>query len=1391
VKPKTASRSYKRWVSSGTLVRDGRVTVEHRMRRNETHKPVIRFQHKQIGHFVCSKTIKRSGMKARKSFVTSLLPLLSIWLETMIKKQPRAARCFSWLSTYSGYIKPSHYRGAQRWVYRGAVLVGLAVLIMPVLEPLLDMHVNASRYHLTANATKLIGQPNQNLTKNFTYDAATSSYYYNKKAIAMGTGTSSVMKYEIGGSGKDDSSLYSVKFAADPTQGITYYDNSLNVSFTMVPEFRVVGVNETNGRMVYSLPGGSQIVYTPKANGLKQDLILNTVQGPTQSYAYKLVLPDTLSAQVIPASSGEIGVYSADPALYGNISYGSDTSQASVMQGRVNDPKTNLVFIVPAPSIKQLFGTTAVSPEASATLTGSNFTVNVSHLPASGYPLDIDPSVVVSGSTGFSSGNNEGSIAFTTGINRGPVSGGTISSGWTTNTNPLPVALYAATSVVYSGYVYYMGGITSSGSNVASTYYATISSSGGIGTWASTTSLPASINYASSIAYNGYIYEFGGENSSSAALATTYYAPLNANGTIGTWNTTTTLPTAVYAASSVVYNGYVYEIGGYNSSAGGSVSTTYYAPLNANGTIGTWNTSTSLPVALYKASTALYDGYLYVMGGVTTSTTVATTYYAPLNANGTIGTWNTSTSLPQTLSAPSSVVFGGYIYTIGGYNPSSNCQSTVYYAQVDPAGVTTAYSATTNLPEITSSASVAVSQGYIYLLGGTSSSGSTTNTYYATLSSNGIIGSWTSTTALPTALVGANTQIYNGYIYELGGSSSSGSTATTYYAPLNANGTIGSWTTTTALPQAVQYATSAIYNGDLYVLGGYGTALISATYYAPLNANGTIGSWTTTTALPQAIDDSGSVINDNYIYEIGGNNSSGAISATYYAAINSSGTIGSWTTTTALPQAVEQAAAVVSDGYVYEVGGALASTSSAIATTYYAPLNANGTIGTWNTTTTLGQAAAVPDAAAYDGYIYELGGRNASNNSLVTTYSAQINNGGSGVLGTWGSTTALPVALYQATSVVYNGYVYEIGGQNSAGNAVATSYYAPLSSSGTIGSWTTTTSIPVALYGATSVVYNGYVYEIGGQNSAGNAVATSYYAPLSSSGTIGSWTTTTALPEVTYYASSVIYNGYLYEMGGKPTTSSNYANVYYAPLNANGTIGSWTASDALPIPVRSLSAIAYDGYLYAFGGYSAGAAQSSVYYAPISANGTIGAWTLTTALPGTGRYASSVEYNGNAYVIGGYNSVAKASTYSSVLSAIPRIAQYSTLINLGSYYSITGVSYVGTFPALSYTGNSTAIQYETAGASSVLSAPQPATSNFSYGACTTGTGTSAQYAWLFVTLDDTNNSVFPDSTATTNANLTSLTLSYTAITHPSPNQRLRLGQTLQNGVLSALDTCTP
>ena len=340
------------------------------------------------------------------------------------------------------------------------------------------------------------------------------------------------------------------------------------------------------------------------------------------------------------------------------------------------------------------------------------------------------------------------------------------------------------------------------------------------------------------------------------AVATVTITPAVApsgGGTVGSWNTTTALPAAVYGAATVAYNGYMYQLGGYNGSAG--ISTTYSAPINANGTLGSWTSRTALPTTLYNATAVVYNGYVYVMGGYTGSSELATVYYAQLT-NGVIGAWNTTTSLPSARQLATSAVNNGYVYILAG-STSGTAQTSVNFAPINANGTLGTWYTATSLPAARAAATTVISNGYIYEVTGGATPSCTpdgTNTaYYAAINGDGTIGSWTSGATVPDTRYGAGAVAWGSHLYIVGGVQSGGACAPGYlYHDVNINldGSLGSWNAPSAVDQ-VFLATTVAYNGYMYMLGGTTNGTTNTTsnvYY--VSVSGSQGSAASQTVNP-------------------------------------------------------------------------------------------------------------------------------------------------------------------------------------------------------------------------------------------------------------------------------------------------------------------------------------------------------------------------------------------------------------------------------------------------------------------------------------------------------------------------------------------------------------
>lgn len=287
--------------------------------------------------------------------------------------------------------------------------------------------------------------------------------------------------------------------------------------------------------------------------------------------------------------------------------------------------------------------------------------------------------------------------------------------------------VFRSMTSVPSNYIYALGGnnaptsTTAGGNayNVGTVYYNEINNADGNlknASWSQTTPLPAR-GFAAAVLANrfnslvsgyGTIYMLGGLDGSGNATNTVYYASLNSDGTIpasgaGTWNITTALPKALFAEGAVIFHGRIYVVGG-NDSSRAPVKTVYSAKINSDGTLGAWQTLTDMPIALAYHQLVTAGGYLYAIGGDSSTTAVdpltnvpgttsGTIYYAQINLlDGTLVNvnnvvWTQNPNGPKAREKFTAVVAGSSIVVTGGlYNGASSGSSESQYAAIDADG---------------------------------------------------------------------------------------------------------------------------------------------------------------------------------------------------------------------------------------------------------------------------------------------------------------------------------------------------------------------------------------------------------------------------------------------------------------------------------------------------------------------------------------------------------------------------------------------------------------------------------------------------------------------------------------------------------------------------------
>ncbi|MEI2772042.1 MAG: beta-propeller fold lactonase family protein [Candidatus Competibacter sp.] len=297
--------------------------------------------------------------------------------------------------------------------------------------------------------------------------------------------------------------------------------------------------------------------------------------------------------------------------------------------------------------------------------------------------------------------------------------------------------------------------------------------------------------------------------------------------------------------------------------------------------------------------------------------------------------WKQTTALPKpsaTTSTQELTIVGGRAYVFGGQNANNALLTNVYFSTLNADGTLGPWVETTPLPKPPYFDHVVVMVGTnLYLITGANGA---TAVYYAPILADGSVGQWISTMPLDPSRQDFTAATYGNFIYVAGGNAG-GTQSFVKFTSVKPDGSLNPWMDTTPLPQPMQGHALVATHDRLYVVAFSGEA-----YYAVINAaDGTVGPWTPTSSLPGVIPGGKLVVGYNvfelndYLYLVGGNPNS-----SYYAKIQSDGSLGDWQTNTLLPATRFLARAGAHNNFVYVAGGY--DGVSFFKTVYYSPLAA-------------------------------------------------------------------------------------------------------------------------------------------------------------------------------------------------------------------------------------------------------------------------------------------------------------------------------------------------------------------------------------------------------------------------------------------------------------------
>jgi len=204
-------------------------------------------------------------------------------------------------------------------------------------------------------------------------------------------------------------------------------------------------------------------------------------------------------------------------------------------------------------------------------------------------------------------------------------------------------------------------------------------------------------------------------------------------------------------------------------------------------------------------------------------------------------------------------------------------------------------------------------------------------------------------------------------------------------------------------------------------------------------------------------------------------------------------------------------------------------------------------------------------------------------------------------------------------------------------------YSTHVTEQGTLATWTLIGSAPEVSDTAMIGYYNGYLYVVKG--------ITAYYTPYDSGIISQNWLSQSiesTFESHNYNAAFTLHNGFLYVSGGVGNSPTNDGSrlVKVAPILGDGSIGVWQETTSFSRGRGEHKMIAHDGFLYVLGGryteycgsycYTWNKYTSSVEFAPIEVDGTLGSWTTTANCGRRALFGISL-YDHKLYVAGGFD----------------------------------------------------------------------------------------------------------------------------------------------------------
>ncbi|HEY9054375.1 MAG TPA: hypothetical protein VIO60_06115, partial [Rectinemataceae bacterium] len=228
------------------------------------------------------------------------------------------------------------------------------------------------------------------------------------------------------------------------------------------------------------------------------------------------------------------------------------------------------------------------------------------------------------------------------------------------------------------------------------------------------------------------------------------------------------------------------------------------------------------------ASFAASGSSIYCLGGSDDSDTLLdSALYAVLDSEGAIGPWASASALPTAMKDGSAFASGNILYYLGGRG-AGGLSDAIYYTLVWQDGSLGFGSDlhwernARSLPQPRANAALALHDGWVYLIGGTTPEGATASIIRARIWQDGQIGQWYECPeTLGQALWGCSATVAGDRLYVAGGANISGPKKAFRSFGFGEYGSLADARSETELPIPLQKAVLASDGEDLILAGGW------------------------------------------------------------------------------------------------------------------------------------------------------------------------------------------------------------------------------------------------------------------------------------------------------------------------------------------------------------------------------------------------------------------------------------------------------------------------------------------------------------------------------------------------------------------------------------------